>query len=69
MIAGEALREEEESARQEQMLNERARAISTVEVAMSREEPVAATLKRALGKNKNNIGLVVSTSIPVLSFV
>lgn len=67
MIAGEALREEEESARQEQMLNERARAISTVEVAMSREEPVAATLKRALGKN--NIGLVVSTSIPVLSFV
>ena len=67
MIAGEALREEEESARQEQMLHERARAISTVEVAMSREEPVAATLKRALGKN--NIGLVVSTSIPVLSFV
>ena len=67
MIAGEALREEEESARQEQMLNERARAISTVEVAMSREEPVAATLKRALGKK--NIGLVVSTSIAVLSFV
>ena len=42
-------RAEEEQSRQEQVGAEKARALAAIEAAMRRDEPLASTLKRALG--------------------